>query len=153
MHVIAAKAVCFKEALAPEFKEYQQRVLDNAQALANGLVKRGFNLISGGTDNHLMLVDLRNKNITGKEAEKLLGTIHITCNKNTVPFETASPFITSGIRLGTPAVTTRGFDEAAMDVIAEVIDMAIADRDDEAVLVRCREMIAELCAKFPLYAD
>lgn len=153
MHVIASKAVCFKEALAPEFKEYQQRVLNNAQALANGLVKRGFNLISGGTDNHLMLVDLRNKNITGKDAEKLLGTIHITCNKNTVPFETASPFITSGIRLGTPAVTTRGFDEAAMDVIAEVIEMAIAGRDDEAVMVRCREMIAELCAKFPLYAD
>ena len=153
MHVIASKAVCFKEALAPEFKEYQQRVLNNAQALANGLVKRGFNLISGGTDNHLMLVDLRNKNITGKDAEKLLGTIHITCNKNTVPFETASPFITSGIRLGTPAVTTRGFDEVAMDVIAEVIEMAIAGRDDEAVMVRCREMIAELCAKFPLYAD
>lgn len=153
MHVIASKAVCFKEALAPEFKEYQQRVLNNAQALANGLVKRGFNLISGGTDNHLMLVDLRNKNITGKDAEKLLGTIHITCNKNTVPFETASPFITSGIRLGTPAVTTRGFDEVAMDVIAEVIEMAIAGRDDEAVMVHCREMIAELCAKFPLYAD
>ncbi|MCE5196198.1 MAG: serine hydroxymethyltransferase [Negativicutes bacterium] len=153
MHVIAAKAVCFKEALAPEFKIYQQKVIDNAQALANGLVKRGFNLISGGTDNHLMLVDLRNKNITGKDAEKLLGTIHITCNKNTVPFETASPFITSGIRLGTPAVTSRGFDEAAMDVIAEVIDMAIAGREDEAVLVRCRAMIAELCAQFPLYAD
>ena len=153
MHIIAAKAVAFKEAMSPEFKVYQQNVINNAQALAAGLVKRGFNLISDGTDNHLMLVDLRNKDITGKDAEKLLGSIHITCNKNTVPFETASPFITSGIRLGTPAVTTRGFDEAAMDVIAEVIELAIANRDDEAVLERCRTMVSELCAKFPLYNE
>ena len=153
MHIIAAKAVAFKEAMSPDFKVYQQQVINNAQALAAALVKRGFNLISDGTDNHLMLVDLRNKDITGKDAEKLLGSIHITCNKNTVPFETASPFITSGIRLGTPAVTTRGFDEAAMDVIAEVIELAIANRDDEAVLERCRNMVAELCAKFPLYNE
>ncbi len=153
MHIIAAKAVAFKEAMDPEFQKYQQRVINNAQALAAALVKRGFNLISDGTDNHLMLVDLRNKNITGKDAEKLLGEIHITCNKNTVPFETASPFITSGIRLGTPAVTTRGFDEAAMDVIAEVIELAVANRSDEAVLEKCRGMVAELCAKFPLYNE
>ncbi len=153
MHIIAAKAVAFKEAMSPDFKVYQQQVINNAQALAAALVKRGFNLISDGTDNHLMLVDLRNKDITGKDAEKLLGSIHITCNKNTVPFETASPFITSGIRLGTPAVTTRGFDEDAMDVIAEVIELAIANRDDEAVLERCRNMVAELCAKFPLYNE
>jgi len=153
MHIIAAKAVAFKEAMSPDFKVYQQQVINNAQALAAALVKRGFNLISDGTDNHLMLVDLRNKDITGKDAEKLLGSIHITCNKNTVPFETASPFITSGIRLGTPAVTTRGFDEAAMDVIAEVIELAIANREDEAVLERCRNMVAELCAKFPLYNE
>lgn len=153
MHIIAAKAVAFKEAMSPDFKVYQQQVINNAQALAAALVKRGFNLISDGTDNHLMLVDLRNKDITGKDAEKLLGDIHITCNKNTVPFETASPFITSGIRLGTPAVTTRGFDEAAMDVIAEVINMAITHRNDEAVLEKCRNMVAELCNKFPLYNE
>jgi glycine hydroxymethyltransferase len=153
MHIIAAKAVAFKEAMSPDFKVYQQQVINNAQALAAALVKRGFNLISDGTDNHLMLVDLRNKDITGKDAEKLLGDIHITCNKNTVPFETASPFITSGIRLGTPAVTTRGFDEAAMDVIAEVINLAVANRTDEAVLEKCRAMVAELCNKFPLYNE
>ena len=111
MHVIAAKAVCFKEALEPEFKEYQKQILKNAQALANGLTKRGFQIVSGGTDNHLMLVDLQNWNITGKEAEKVLDAANITCNKNTIPNDPQSPFVTSGIRLGTPAVTTRGMKE------------------------------------------
>ncbi len=153
MHIIASKAVAFKEAMTDEFVEYQKQVIKNAQALADGLVKRGFNLISDGTDTHLMLVDLRNKNITGKDAEALLEKVHITCNKNTVPFETASPFVTSGVRLGTPAVTSRGFDEAAMDKIAEIIDLAIDNRDDEAVLDNCRNMVEELCKKFPLYDE
>ncbi|NLN83059.1 MAG: serine hydroxymethyltransferase [Firmicutes bacterium] len=153
MHIIASKAVAFKEAMTDEFVEYQKQVIKNAQALADGLVKRGFDLISDGTDTHLMLVDLRNKNITGKDAEALLEKVHITCNKNTVPFETASPFVTSGVRLGTPAVTSRGFDEAAMDKIAEIIDLAIDNRDDEAVLDNCRSMVEELCKNFPLYDE
>lgn len=153
MHIIAAKAAAFQEALQPEFRTYQEQVIKNAAALAEALVKRGFHIISNGTDNHLMLVDLRSKEITGKDAEALLGKVNITCNKNTVPFETASPFVTSGIRLGTPAVTSRGFDLAAMEVIAEVIDLAIANRNDEAALERCRNMVLELCAKYPLYQD
>lgn len=153
MHIIAAKAVAFKEAMTDEFTQYQKQVVKNAQALAAGLVKRGFNLISDGTDNHLMLVDLRNKDITGKDAEALLEKVHITCNKNTVPFETASPFVTSGVRLGTPAVTSRGFDEAAMDKIAEIIDLAVSNRENEEVLNRCRLMVEELCQKFPLYNE
>ncbi|MCL2547682.1 MAG: serine hydroxymethyltransferase, partial [Symbiobacteriaceae bacterium] len=136
MHIIAAKAAAFQEALQPEFALYQQQVVKNARALAAALVKRGFHIISGGTDTHLMLVDLRSKEITGKDAEALLDKINITCNKNTVPFETASPFVTSGIRLGTPAVTSRGFDEAAMDIIAEIMDLAISNRGDEAILQR-----------------
>ncbi len=151
MHVISAKAVAFLEALTPEFKAYQQQVINNANALAEALVARGFNLVSGGTDNHLMLVDLRNKDITGKDAEKLLHSVNITCNKNTVPFETTSPFITSGIRLGTPAVTSRGMNLEAMSVIAEIIDLAIANRTDEAMLAKAKQMSIDLCAKFPLY--
>ncbi len=151
MHVIAAKAVAFLEALSPEFKAYQQQVIDNAHALAEALVARGFNLVSGGTDNHLMLVDLRSKDITGKDAEKLLHSINITCNKNTVPFETTSPFITSGIRLGTPAVTSRGMNVEAMSVIAEIIDLAIANRGDEVMLAKAKKMSIDLCAQFPLY--
>lgn len=153
MHIIAAKAVAFLEALQPNFKTYQQQVIANAAALAAALVKRGFDIISSGTDNHLMLVDLRSKGITGKAAEALLDEINITCNKNTVPFETASPFVTSGIRLGTPAITSRGFDSASMDKIAEIIDLAISNREDDAILARCKAMVLELCSKYPLYAD
>ncbi|MFZ3170992.1 MAG: serine hydroxymethyltransferase [Carboxydocellales bacterium] len=152
MHVIAAKAVAFKEALAPEFKYYQQRIIANAQSLANGLKDRGFKLVSDGTDNHLMLVDLRTKNITGKEAEHLLDLVGVTVNKNTIPFDPASPFVTSGIRVGTPAVTTRGMDEQAMVKIAEIMDIVITNREDEAQLDKARAMVKELCQKFPLYA-
>lgn len=149
MHVIAAKAVCFKEALSPEFKAYAQHVIDNANALAAGLVKRGFNIVSGGTDNHLMLVDLQNKGITGKEAEKLLDTANITCNKNTVPNDPASPFVTSGIRLGTPAVTTRGMNTADMDSIADAITMLIEDGD--ANKEKAVQLVKALTDKYPLY--
>ena len=127
MHVIAAKAVCFKEALSDDYKTYMQNVKDNAAALAKGLTDRGFNLVSGGTDNHLMLVDLRNMNITGKQCEKLLDAANITCNKNTIPKDPASPFVTSGIRIGTPAVTTRGMNTADMDRIAEAISLLVKD--------------------------
>ena len=151
MHIIAAKAAAFQEALQPDFKLYQQQVIDNAKALATALINHGFHIVSGGTDNHLMLVDLRSKSITGKDAEALLDSINITCNKNTVPFETASPFVTSGIRLGTPAVTTRGFDISAMEVIAAIIDDAIANREDPAALKLCKERVLDLCSKYPLY--
>jgi glycine hydroxymethyltransferase len=149
MHVIAAKAVSFKEALTDEFKEYQQQVVNNAKALADSLLKRGFNLVSGGTDNHLLLVDLQNMNLTGKVAEKLLDEVNVTCNKNTVPFDPQSPFVTSGIRLGTPAVTTRGMKEEDMDKIAEIIYLALSDFEnnkDEA-----KKLVNELVTKYPLY--
>lgn len=149
MHVIAAKAVCFKEALDPSFKVYAQNIIDNAQALANGLTSRGFDIVSGGTDNHLMLVNLVNKGITGKEAEKLLDAANITCNKNTVPNDPQSPFVTSGIRLGTAAVTTRGFDTADMDVVADAIAMLINDVD--ANKDKAMAMVKELTDKHPLY--
>jgi len=149
MHVIAAKAVCFKEALSDDFKVYMQNVKDNAQALAAGLTKRGFNLISGGTDNHLMLVDLRNFNVTGKECEKLLDAANITCNKNAIPNDPASPFVTSGIRLGTPAVTTRGMNTEDMDVIAEAIYLLVTDV--EANKDKAMAMVKELTDKYPLY--
>ena len=149
MHVIAAKAVCFKEALQPEFKTYAQNVIDNAQALANGLMKRGFNIVSGGTDNHLMLVDLRSKGVTGKEAEKLLDAANITCNKNTIPNDPEKPFVTSGIRLGTAAVTSRGMNTADMDVIAEAIALLINDVD--ANKEKAMAMVKELTDKYPLY--
>lgn len=149
MHVIAAKAVCFKEALDPSFKVYAQNIIDNAQALANGLTSRGFDIVSGGTDNHLMLVNLVNKGITGKEAEKLLDAANITCNKNTVPNDPQSPFVTSGIRLGTAAVTTRGFNTADMDVVAEAIAMLINDVD--ANKDKAMAMVKELTDKHPLY--
>lgn len=149
MHVIAAKAVCFKEALQPEFKTYAQNVIDNAQALANGLMKRGFNIVSGGTDNHLMLVDLRSKNVTGKEAEKLLDAANITCNKNTIPNDPEKPFVTSGIRLGTAAVTSRGMNTEDMDVIAEAIALLINDVD--ANKEKAMTMVKELTDKYPLY--
>jgi len=149
MHVIAAKAVCFGEALKPEFNEYQKQIVKNAQALANGLMEEGFNLVSGGTDNHLMLVDLRNRGITGKAAEKALDSVRITVNKNTIPNDPQSPFVTSGIRLGTPAVTTRGMKEEDMRQIARAISLALVDLDKnrEEVL----GIVDELCKRYPLY--
>lgn len=150
MHVIAAKAVCFKEALSPEFKEYQGRVVQNAKCLAQALIDRGFNLVSGGTDNHLILVDLRNKKITGKDAEHLLDEVGITVNKNTIPFETESPFVTSGIRLGTPATTTRGFNNDDMVEIADIMNWTIENRDKD--LTPAKERVQKLCDKYPLYA-
>lgn len=149
MHVIAAKAVCFKEALDPSFKVYAGNVIENAQALANGLMKRGFNLVSQGTDNHLMLVDLQNMGVTGKDTEKLLDAANITCNKNTVPNDPASPFVTSGIRLGTAAVTTRGMNAVDMDVIAEAIYLLVKDVD--ANKAKAMEMVKSLTDKYPLY--
>ena len=149
MHIIAAKAVCLKEALDPSFKVYAKQVVDNCKVLADELVKRDFKLVSGGTDNHLILVDLNNKDITGKEAEKLLDTIGITLNKNTVPNETRSPFVTSGVRIGTAAVTTRGFKEEDMKVVAEIIDEAIANKDGDLTALKAK--VEALCDKHPLY--
>ena len=147
MHVIAAKAVCFKEALQPEFKEYQKQVAKNAKALCEGLKKRGIKIVSGDTDNHLMLVDLTEKNMSGKELEKRLDDAHITCNKNTIPNDPRSPFVTSGVRLGTPAVTTRGMKEEDMDKIAEIIALVI---EGEENVEAARKMTAELTKKYPL---
>ena len=147
MHVIAAKAVCFKEALQPEFKEYQQQIVKNAKALCEGLKKRGVKIVSGDTDNHLMLVDLTEAGVSGKELEKRLDDAHVTCNKNTIPNDPRSPFVTSGVRLGTPAVTTRGMKEDDMDRIAEIIAMVIQSEDN---VEKARTMVAELTEKYPL---
>ena len=149
MHVIAAKAVCFGEALKPEFKAYAEQVVKNAQALAKGLVSRGFNLVSGGSDNHLMLVDLQPFNITGKELEKKLDEVYITVNKNAIPNDPQSPFVTSGVRIGTPAVTTRGLVEEDMDKIAECIYLTAADFDNKADEIRA--VVKSICDKYPLY--
>jgi glycine hydroxymethyltransferase len=149
MHIIAAKAVCFGEALKPEFKEYGKRVVENAQALAKGLVQRGFNLVSGGTDNHLMLVDLRPFDITGKELEKRLDEVYITVNKNAIPNDPQSPFITSGVRIGTPAVTSRGLGVEDMDKIAEFIYLTAKDFENNADKIRAG--VNEICSKYPLY--
>lgn len=146
-HVIAGKAVCFQEALQPEFKSYQQQIIKNAQALCTGLMARGVKIVSGGTDNHLMLVDLSEEEVTGKELEKRLDDAHITCNKNTIPNDPRSPFVTSGVRLGTPAVTTRGMKEEDMDTIAEAIAMVI--KSEEAV-GKARELVKELTDRYPL---
>lgn len=149
MHVIAAKAVCLKEALDDSFKDYAKGIVDNAQALAKGLMSRGFDLVSGGTDNHLMLVDLRSKNVTGKEVEKLLDAANITCNKNAIPNDPAKPSVTSGIRLGTAAVTTRGFKEEDMDIVAQAISLLVDDVEknrDEAM-----SLVKSLTDKYPLY--
>lgn len=146
-HVIAGKAVCFKEALEPEFAEYQKQIIKNAQALSKGLIGRGVKIISGGIDNHLMLIDLRGEEVTGKELEKRLDAAHITCNKNTVPNDPRSPFVTSGVRLGTPAVTTRGLKEEDMDVIAECIALVLQSEDN---IEKVKGMVAELTAKYPL---
>lgn len=151
MHIIAAKAVCFKEALEPSFKEYGAQVVKNCKRLAEELVKRDFNIVSGGTDNHVFLVDLHNKEVTGKETENLLDRVGITLNKNTVPNETRSPFVTSGVRIGTAAVTTRGFKEEDMVVIAEIIDEAIKNREDDEALEKLKAKVKALCDKYPLY--
>lgn len=152
MHIIAAKAVAFKEALQPEFAAYQRQIVANASALAQALLARGFDLVSGGTDTHLMLVDLRSKNITGKEAEGLLDAAGITANKNAIPYDPEKPFVASGVRLGTPAVTTRGLKEPEMVRIAEAIHLVLTYRDDERKVEAGKQMVRELCGEFPLYA-
>jgi len=151
MHVIAAKAVAFGENLKPEFRSYAEQIIKNAQSLSSALVKRGYTIISGGTDNHLMLVDLRNKNVTGKEAQEALDLAGITVNKNAVPFDDKSPLITSGIRIGTPAITTRGMSEMQMDLVAEFIDRVISNRTNLAVLNQINSEVQQLCSAFPLY--
>jgi glycine hydroxymethyltransferase len=153
MHVIASKAVAFGEALEPSFKDYSARVIENARALGEAMLERGFNLVSGGTDNHLLLVDLRNKQINGKEAEKALDRSGITVNKNTVPGETQSPFVTSGVRIGTPALTTRGLGTAEMRDIARLIDDVVQAHGDESVFDRVRGEVREMCGRFPLYGE
>jgi glycine hydroxymethyltransferase len=150
-HVIAAKAVAFKEAETKEFKEYQKQVVKNAKALAKAMQDKGFRLVSGGTDNHLILVDLRPKKITGKEAEKLLDEVGITINKNTIPFDPEKPFVTSGVRIGTPALTTRGMKEKEMELIADLISQTIDSRSDEKKKSQIYEEVKKLCKKFPLY--
>lgn len=153
MHVIAAKAVAFGEALKPDFREYAENIVKNAKAFAEGLKAEGFRLVSGGTDNHLILVDVRNKNLTGKEAEKLLDNIGITCNKNTIPFDPASPFVTSGIRLGTPAATTRGFQEEDFKEVAAIMGLVLNNPTDFAKHAEAAKRVAVLCAKYPLYTN
>ncbi|TEB13638.1 serine hydroxymethyltransferase [Pelotomaculum propionicicum] len=151
MHIIAAKAVALKEALEPGFKEYQQRVVSNAKALAAALLERGFDLVSGGTDNHMILVDLRSKNITGKEVQELFDKVGVTVNKNAIPYDPQPPNIASGIRIGTPAVTTRGLQEEDMRQIAEIMDYAIDNRDSRAKVAKAQAQVAALCEKYPLY--
>ena len=151
MHVIAAKAVAFKEALSPQFRAYQEQIVKNAAAMANRFTQNGVRLVSGGTDNHLMLVDLRKENMTGKELEALLDRAHITANKNTIPFETTSPFITSGIRIGTPAITSRGMKESEAERIADLVTEVIRGREEAIPSVS--EKVKALCEKFPIYAN
>lgn len=152
MHVIAAKAVCFKEALAPEFKDYQQHIIDNAQVLAQGLMENGLRLVSGGTDNHLILVDVRPKGLTGKEAEAVLESINITVNKNAIPFDPEKPTVTSGVRMGTPALTSRGFDTDDMSQVARAISLGLGNPQDQASLDEARAIVKNLCDKHPLYS-
>jgi glycine hydroxymethyltransferase len=151
MHIIAAKAVALGEALQPSFKEYARNVVVNAKALADALIAEGLNIVSGGTDNHLMLIDTRSLNITGKVAEKVLDSVAITVNKNAIPFDPTSPFVTSGIRIGTPAITTRGMGVEAMRTIAKVIALTLKNPEDEATLEKARGIVAELTAQYPLY--
>lgn len=153
MHIVAAKAVAFGEALQPEFKTYQENIVKNAKAFAEALVKEGFRLVSGGTDNHLVLVDVRGQGLTGKDAEHLLDEIGITCNKNTIPFDPASPFVTSGIRLGTPAVTTRGFNEDDMREVAAIIGLVLKNKDNAEKQKEAAARVAALCAKYPMYPN
>jgi glycine hydroxymethyltransferase len=152
MHIIAAKAVAFKEALSVDFKQYQQQVVNNARTFAGALTKHGFRIVAGGTDNHLFMVDLRSKNITGKDASSLLDHVQITVNKNLIPLDPQPPTVTSGIRIGTPAVTTRGMKESQMEVIAQLINRAIENRDDQAVLAKVRQQVDQLTKEFPIYA-
>ena len=151
MHVIAAKAVALGEALKPEFKEYAKQIIANCQALAEGLIAEGFRLVSGGTDNHLLLVDVRGQKMTGKTAEHLLDEVGVTCNKNTIPFDPESPFVTSGIRLGTAAVTTRGFKEADMKEVAAIIGLVLNNSEDVEKQAEAAQRVAALCAKYPMY--
>jgi glycine hydroxymethyltransferase len=152
-HIIAAKAVCFKEAMTPEFKQYQEQIVKNAKALAQGLIKNGLRLISGGTDTHLVLVDLRPFKVTGKAAETVLDEVGITINKNTIPFDPEKPTVTSGIRIGTPALTTRGMKEGEMSAIADMIAKTLKNIGNEPVIAEVRKEIASLCRKFPLYYE
>lgn len=152
MHVIAAKAVAFKEALDPEFKVYQQQVINNAQAMAKVLISRGYNIVSGGTDNHLCLIDLIEKKLTGKDAEAALGAANITTNKNSVPNDPQSPFVTSGIRIGTPAITTRGFKEAESELLAAWMADVMDNMDNESKIAEVKQSVLDICAKFPVYA-
>ena len=153
MHVIAAKAVAFKEAMSSEFKAYQEQIVKNAASLAASLTAEGFTLVSGGTDNHLLLVDVRSQNLTGKEAEKLLDEVGVTVNKNTIPFDPASPFVTSGVRIGVAALTSRAMNESEMKVIGQIIALALQQPNDSAAQAKAVSMVAELCQQFPLYAD
>lgn len=153
MHVIAAKAVAFKEAMTPEFKEYQRQVVENARLLASGLARRGYRIVSGGTDTHLLLIDLGPKGITGKDAALALGRAKITVNKNLIPFDTRSPVVTSGIRLGSPAVTTRGMGAEEMAKICELIDHVLSSPEDDRVIGRVREEVTNLVRRFPLYTE
>lgn len=153
MHIIAAKAVAFKEALTPEFKEYQAQTVKNAKHLGECMLEHGFNLVSGGTDNHLILVDLRETDLTGKIAEDTLELAGITVNKNAIPFDPNPPAVTSGIRIGTPAITTRGMKEEEMGIIAGLIKEALDNIENERVLSRIKDDVAELCKKFPMYSD
>ena len=151
MHVIAAKAVAFKEALSPAFKDYQEKVIENAKTMAKVFMDRGYKIISGGTENHLFLIDLIDKNITGKDAEEALGSINITVNKNAVPNDPRSPFVTSGLRLGTPAITTRGFGVAECERLASWICDVLDQLQDADTLARVKTNVAALCARFPVY--
>jgi glycine hydroxymethyltransferase len=151
MHIIAAKAVALGEALKPEFKDYQKKIVSNAKALSQALLEEGFNLVSGGTDNHLMLVDLRGMGITGKEFEKRLDEVHITCNKNAIPNDPEKPFVTSGVRIGTPAVTSRGFGEDEMKKIAHWMKLVATDFENTKDMVSLE--VQSLCEKFPIYED
>jgi glycine hydroxymethyltransferase len=152
-HIIAAKAIAFGELLTEEFTEYAKQIQKNAQAMAKAFVERGYNIISNGTDNHLMLIDLRNKNLTGKKAQETLDKAHITLNKNAVPFDDKSPFVTSGVRVGVPAITTRGMKEEHMETVVALIDKVLMKIDDESTIKDCREEIKTLMNNFPLYPE
>ena len=153
MHVIAAKAVAFKEALTDDFKEYQRQIVKNSKVFAQHLTSLGYRIVTGGTDNHLFMVDVSKKNITGKEAAELLDQVHITVNKNLIPFDPQPPAITSGLRIGTPALTTRGMKEDAMKIIAELIDEAITQRNDLAALKKVEDKVFGLAQEYPIYPD
>ena len=151
MHVIAGKAVAFKEALSPDFKQYQGQIVRNARSLSAALAKLGFRIVTGGTDNHLFMMDLRPKNVTGKEASEILDHVHITVNKNLIPFDPESPMVTSGIRIGTPSLTTRGMKEAQMELVAQWIDQAIVNRDNPGILENVKAEVLKLTREFPIY--